>query len=128
LLIGDVSTSTGSEIFADAEIDYFAGGYGNAHLAASAAVASLIGSDRGQTLAGVVSKQVGDLKLDYGSGMSISEILGSKSKALRMIGVRKVGPYVGGISVADKDANQDDTDWAQGFARVGQFDHETVAT
>ena len=128
MLIGDLSTSTGSEIFADAEIDYYAGAYGNSHLAASAAVFSLLGSTRGQSLAGVVSKQVGDLKIDYGDAAGSNQVLTVKAKALRTLGVRKVKPYAGGISKTDKEAQEDDTDWVEGFARIGQFDLETATS
>ena len=127
LLIGDLSTSTGSEIFSDGEVDYFVGNYSNVPLAASAAVKTIVGSTRSSTLAGVLSKQVGDLKHDYGSGgSSVSEILILKAKQLRMLGVRKVKPYAGGISDSDKDAAERDTDWVKPHFKIGQFDHPGI--
>ena len=130
LLIGDISTSTGSEIFTDAEITYFNGLKPNAHLSAAAAVISLIGSTRGQTLASVVSKQVGDLKIDYGGGGSgAAGTLQAKARMLRLEGVRKVKPYAGGISESDKDGQQSDTDWNKPAFSVGLFDNpNTLST
>ena len=126
LYIGDVSTSTASELFSDGEIDYFVAEYANAPLAAAAAVKSIIGTDRAQTVAGAVSKQVGDLKLDYGANTNIAEILTVKSKQLRMLGVRKVKPYAGGISDSDKKTTQADTDLDNYHFRIGQFDHPGI--
>lgn len=124
LLIGDVSTSTGSEIFSDAEIDYFNGAKPNAFLSAALAVESLIGTDRGTTLASVIEKQVGDLKIKYGTeGGGSGGTLTAKAKSLRLQGVRKVKPYAGGISELDKDAAETDTDYNAPAFRVGMFDN-----
>lgn len=129
LLIGDVSTSTANEIFTDSEIDYFSSLKPNAHLSASAAVISLIGSTRGQTLASIVSKQVGDLKIDYGGGSGgASGTLKEKARQLRLEGVRKVKPYAGGISEIDKRNQETDTDWNQPAFRVGQFDNPSMTS
>ena len=122
LLVGDLSTSTGTEIFSDGEVDYFVASYANAELAASAAVKSLIGSSRARTLVGVVSKQVGDLKLSYGNA-DINQVLTAKAKQLRMLGVRRVKPYAGGISDSDKRAAEADADRVKPHFVIGQFDH-----
>lgn len=120
LLIGD--TSTGAEIFADGEIDYFLAANANPHLAASAAVRSLIGSTRASSLAGVMSKQVGDLKIDYRT-VSVTDLLQIKARELRTQGVRKVKPYAGGISRSDKDAAESDTDRIGSEFKIGEHDH-----
>lgn len=122
LLIGDTSTSTGNEIFSDGEIDYFVGSFPNTYMAAAGAVQTLVGSTRGSVLAGVMSKQVGDLKIDYRT-VSVTDLLTAKAKQLRTQGVRKVKPYAGGISVADKDAAESDTDRVPPHFVVGQHDH-----
>ena len=122
LLVGDLSTSTGTEIFSDGEVDYFVASYANAELAASAAVKSLIGTSRARTLVGVVKKQVGDLRLDYGNA-DVNETLKSKAKQLRMLGVRRVKPYAGGISDSDKRAAESDSDRVKPHFVIGQFDH-----
>ncbi len=128
LLIGDLSTSTGAEVFSDGEVDYFVANYSNVPLAASAAVKTIVGSTRASSLAGVLTKQVGDLKLDYGSGgMGVNEQLTAKAKQLRMLGVRKVKPYAGGISKADKDAAESDTDRVPPHFRIGQHDHPGIS-
>jgi len=126
LLIGDVSTSTSSEIFSDGEIDYFVAQYSNSELAASAALKASIGTSKSQTLAGVLSKQVGDLKIDYGGKSGAHEIIIAKASQLRMLGVRKVKPYAGGISESDKDAAESDTDRVAPNFRIGQFDHPGI--
>ncbi len=125
LHIGDLSTSTGTEIFSDGEIDYFVASHSNAELAARAAVLSTIGTSRARTLVGVVNKQVGDLKISYGNA-DINEILTAKAKQLRMLGVRKVLPYAGGISDSDKKAAEADTDRVKPHFRIGQFDHPGI--
>jgi hypothetical protein len=122
LYIGDISTSTASELFSDGEIDFFVAEYANSALAAAAAVKSIIGTSRAKTVAGAVSKQVGDLKLDYGN-IDVAGILTGKAKQLRVLGVRKVKPYAGGISESDKDATESDTDLDNYHFRIGQFDH-----
>ena len=122
LLIGDVSTSTGTEIFADNEIEWFTANHSNTYLAASAAVTSIIGSTRATVLGGVMSQQVGDLKVDYRT-VSITDLMQSKAKQLRMQGVRKVAPYAGGISQSDKRTRAADTDRQGSFSKIGIHDN-----
>lgn len=122
LLVGDLSTSTGTELFSDGEVDYFVASYANAELAASAAVKSMIGTSRARTLVGVVKKQVGDLRIEYGN-MDINQVLTAKAKQLRMLGVRRVKPYAGGISDSDKKAAEADSDRVKPHFVIGQFDH-----
>jgi len=126
LLIGDISTSTGSELFSDNEIDYFVASNSNPPLAAEAAIKSIIGTDRAKTVAGAVSKSVGDLSLNYGN-IDVHGILTGKAKQLRVQGVRKVKPYAGGISQADKAAAESDTDWVEPHFVIGQHDHPGLA-
>jgi hypothetical protein len=123
LYIGDISTSTASELFSDGEIDFFVSEYANSALAAAAAVKSIIGTSRAKTVAGAVSKQVGDLKLNFGDNVNIADILTGKAKQLRVLGVRKVKPYAGGISESDKDATESDTDLDPYHFKIGMFDH-----
>lgn len=124
LLLGDVSTS--SPIFADDEIDFFVSAKANVYFAAAAAVSSLIGTSRAKTMAGVVSKAVGDLKLSYGDNTSVTETLQGKIRQLRLEGSRSAKPYAGGISEADKDAAYTDTDWAQPSFQRGLYDHPSL--
>jgi hypothetical protein len=123
LLIGDVSTSTGSEIFSDNEIQYFRNAKANEFLSAALAIDSIAGTTRYSSLSSVVAKQVGDLRIDYGQGASISNDLFAKSKWLRLQGIRTVRPYAGGISISDKDASKDDSDRVAPTFTVGQFDY-----
>ena len=123
LLIGDVSTSTGSEIFSDNEIQYFRNAKPNEFLSAALAIDSIAGTTRFTSLATIQSKWVGDLKIDYGQGSAASNDLFAKSKWLRLQGIRTVKPYAGGISISDKDASKDDTDRVGPAFTVGQFDY-----
>ena len=127
LLISDMATSTAGEVFTDNEIEWFNANHSNTYLAAAAAVRSLIGSDRATTLAGLMSKQVGDLKLDFRT-VSITDLMLSKAKQLRMQGVRSVKPYAGGISESDKKTAEQDTDWEKPFSRIGIHDIDRNAT
>lgn len=129
LLIGDTSTSTGSEIFADAEIDFFNAQTPNVYLAAALAVESVMGTDRGNTLTSVVEKQVGDLKIKYGTASGGSRgSLAAKAKSLRMQGVRQVKPYAGGISESDKDSAEQDSDWERPAFTVGMHDRTSSSS
>ncbi len=120
LLVGD--TSTGAEIFSDGEVDYYLANAANTYMAAHDAVLSLTGTTRAAALAGVMSKQVGDLKIDYRT-VSVTDILQAKARDLRRKGVRKVKPYAGGISQSDKDATVSDSDRVAPVFKVGQHDH-----
>lgn len=125
LLIGDLSTSTSSELFTDAEIDYFSALKPNAHLAAASALTSILGSTRADSFRSVTTKKVGDLSLTYaGAGQAGSYLtIREKIRQLRMDGVRKVKPYAGGISDSDKRASESDTDRDPPHFRIGQHDH-----
>lgn len=127
LLIGDIATTTTGEIFADGEVDYFVANYSNVPLAASAAVKTLMGSTRATALAGVVYKQVGDLRIDRGGG-GTDEVLSRKAAELRSLGVRKVKPYAGGISISDKDSQESDSDWEKPNFNLGMHDNPNGST
>ena len=85
----------------------------------------MIGTSRARTLVGVVKKQVGDLRLDYGNA-DVNETLRGKAKQLRMLGVRRVKPYAGGISDSDKKAAEADSDRVKPHFVIGQFDHPGI--
>lgn len=87
------------------------------------AIDSIAGTTRYSALSSVVSKQVGDLKIDYGQGASLSNDLFTKSKWLRLQGIRNVKPYAGGISISDKDSNRETTDAVQPAFRIDQFSY-----
>lgn len=131
LLIGDTSTSTGSEIFADGEIDYFNAAKPNVFLSAALAIESIMGSTRGDDLsAGLSSKKVGDLALTFRSGAAQGSYLTlrEKIKNLRMEGVRQVKPYAGGISESDKDSAEQDSDWERPAFTVGMHDRTSSSS
>ncbi len=88
---------------------------------------TLIGTTRGNDMvSAVTSKKVGDLTLGFSNPGNVYLALREKSKQLRMLGVRKVKPYAGGISQSDKKATQSDTDLEPYHFRIGQFDHPGI--
>lgn len=50
-----------------------------------------------------------------------SAAFAARAKELRTKLTRRAGFYAGGISIADRDTNEDDTDWARGGIQRGQF-------
>jgi hypothetical protein len=119
LLIGDIS-STGP-VFTDAEISYFAGATSNNYYAAAMALEAMAGN-----IASVNNKKVGDLQLNYLGVATVQDLL-NKAKLYRtqaaVSASGAVKPYSGGISVADKDAQLDDTDWDRPAASIGMHDY-----
>lgn len=118
LLIFD--TSTGSPLLSDAEVDYFVAQEPNVHLAAAEA-ARTIAAKYGPN----VDKQVGDLRLSESAKNTNYNTLAAD---LRRKGVRSVKPYAGGISIADKDAAESDTDWNRPSFKIGQYDNPNSST
>jgi len=75
------------------------------------------------------SKQVGDLKITYADGGQ-AESYKTMAKALRNRAYRRAGSgvYAGGISHADKDTQEEDTDRVQPAFSKGMDDHESSGT
>lgn len=132
LLIGDTSSSTASEIFSDAEIDYFVSLKPNAYLSAAAALGSVLGSTRAASIGAneLASKKIGDLTLQYRSGAAQGSYLTLREKirTLRLEGVRKVKPYAGGISRSDKQTARSDADRDPPHFSIGMTDHPGLGT
>lgn len=122
LLIGD--TDVASAALTDEELQYYLDTAGNLYLAAAYAVEAIMSAQGG----GITSKQVGDLKVTYGGAGGASG-LAALAKTLRMRAARTSGtPYAGGISVADREALDADTDRTASAFVVGQDDNPSVDT
>jgi len=116
LLIGDTSTSRAFNLD-DAEVDYFADTSSNIHIAAANAAEAL----GARYLEAADSKKVGDLALSKVKGEG--ERLAAKARELRRRAAAGALPIIGGVSIADKQAREDDTDRpTPAFAR-GQHDY-----
>lgn len=122
LLIGDTSTS--SPVLTDTEVDYYISTYGNLLLAASYALEGIVANQGGS----VSEKQVGDLRIKYESAGGSGGLAGL-AKSLRVRAARTSGnPYAGGISIADKDSVEADSDRVSPSFTVGQDDNPSVYT
>ena len=114
-LIYGGSTRTGT--LSTGDIGWFVDNAPNVWLAASEAAASeaaAYGSGR---------KKVGDLEIEEGSAGGWLDL----SRRLRRKGISAVSPYAGGISVADKAAQDTDSDWDRPANRLGMFDYDSVS-
>lgn len=112
-------TVEASEKLSDETIAWLLDSYSNVWFA-GAAGAELIG---GQQSAAVNMTRVGDLQITSGAG-NIGGQYRDLAKRLREQGLRKgVAPYAGGISVADKESQEDDTDWDRTPVKLGIHDN-----
>lgn len=94
-------TNTNRQLVQDSEIDWMQTQEANVYMAAAACCDMLIAK------AGAVkSKTIGDLSITYDPHFYV--MLGAQ---LRSRGMTYQIPYAGGISIADKVAVQDDSDW-----------------
>jgi len=112
LRIGD--TSSGSARFSDEELDAFLSVESNKYLAAAVAAESLMA-----LYATKVDKSVGRLRI------SMQQASGHFSKLamrLRAEASMRVAPYAGGISIADKQDQNADTDRVNPSFSMGQYD------
>lgn len=122
LLIGDTVVATAA--LTDEELQYYLDTAGNLYLAAAYAVEAIMSAQGG----GITSKQVGDLKVTYG-GPGGASGLAALAKTLRARAARTSGtPYAGGISVADSDAIEAETDRTDPSFVVGRDDNPSVDT
>ena len=122
LLVFDNNVTTEANAkLSDEEIQFFIGR--NSHISLAAAeAAEAIGA---KFASGGTSKKVGDLQID-GVGMSYKELADTlRSQAGRRAGS---GAYAGGTSIADKDAQEADTDRIQTDITIGMDDNPQAGT
>lgn len=120
LLIGDLSTSSSGELLKSAECTYFLNTYGTARAAAPHAARAVAAMFADQ-----VAKSVGDLRLDAQQKYDHYITLAASLERSATIGAI---PFAGGISIAQKQAVESDTDRVVPAFRVGQFDNPNLAS
>ena len=113
LRIGDTSTS--DQLLQDEEILAVIAAETNTLKAAAVCAQSIAG-----TFARKVDKTVGKLRIMMSQA---SERYSDMAADLLLESGRKAGAWAGGISVADKDDTEDDTDRVKPAFAVGQFDN-----
>jgi len=104
---------TTRQLLADEEIDWIQTQEMNCYMMAAACCEILVAR-----AGNVKSKRVGDLSVDYDV-----EFYRGLAARLRARGLSYQVPYVGGVSTADKLAQEDDTDWVPSRIFRGIFDN-----
>ena len=118
VLVQDTSSSTASELLSDTEYDYFSSVTSNIWIAAQLAANTLAARAASSDSAGVKSKAVGALKIEYSAGLQDAETYRSLSKKFGRMAAAQIAPFSGGQSISGKVAEEQDTDRVQpAFAR-----------
>lgn len=107
------STTPGRPYFQDEEIDWVQTTQPNVYLMAAELCESMAAR-----LGAVQSKRVADLAVTYNPAF-----WRERAAMLRARGASGQAPYMGGISIADKDAQQSNPDAVPPRAFKGEFDH-----
>lgn len=118
LLLGDLSTSSSGELLKSAECTYFLTSYGSARAAAPHAARAIAAMFADQ-----VGRAVGDLRVDAQQKFEhYSTLASSLERQAALSGV----PFAGGISIAQKQSVESDTDRVAPAFRVGEHDHPEI--
>lgn len=126
LYVGDISTSTSSELLADTDYAHFVSVTGNIFIAAQLAANSLAARAASSDSAGVSRKKVGDLEIEYSAGLQDAQTYRDLAKKFGRMAAAGISPYAGGLTNSDKQANRSDTDLVKPYFRRGQFDNPGV--
>ena len=110
LLVADTGTSTATELLPDTAYTRFNSLGGNLWIAAQLAANTLAARAASSDSAGVKSKAVGDLKIEYSAGMQDAETYRALGKKFGRMAAANVAPYAGGLSASGKRAVESDTD------------------
>lgn len=113
--IGD--TSSGDPLMQDEEIEALVTSEGNRHLAAAVAAETI-----GAKFARYVDKSVGKLSLSMAQASEHYFKLADRLRSDVLMDTSAGGPYAGGISQADKEQDESDSDRVDPGFYVGQFD------
>lgn len=116
VLLGD--TDSTDQLLSDEELQYFADQWSNIYQAAAAASKAIAGR-----FARFMDKEVGDLKIAYSQRYAHYSNLCDEFTA-QGTSMLTVAPYAGGISKADKETNQSNTDRVAPDFVKDQFDSE----
>ena len=132
-LVSDTNTSR--QLLTDEFIAYTLAAKPNVYLAAALCAETLVSSTAATAAylaSNITRKKVGDLELSYGgggsAGGSAADHYRALAKTLRLQAASRVAPFSGGISVDDKQTQQDDTDWSKPPFRLGQHDYDSLST
>ena len=120
LLIGDTNTS--DQLLSDEELCFLQTEFGSATDIYSTALAA-IDVIIAELARKPDSKSVGPLSLSYASRIANLE---RARKRIEVLSMKKGGaptPYAGGISIADKEIDENDDDVTQHHVQVGGFDN-----
>ena len=122
LHVGDISTSTGSELLPDAAYTTFNSQASSIWIAAQLAANALAARAASSDSAGVTKREVGDLKITYSGGLEDAGTYRALASKFGRMAAAGVSPYAGGISVSDKSSVEDDTDRIKPMFKRGLFD------
>lgn len=114
LYVGDISTSTASELLADTDYAHFNSVASNIWVAAQLAANSLAAKFTG-VASDVKSKKVGDLSIEYSDAASAAEGYKKLAEKFGRMAASEIAPYAGGQTESDKDTDRDDTDMVKPF-------------
>lgn len=124
-LLGDTTESTA--MFSDEEITWLLMNNSNQYIAAAIAAdtaaqkyVNIMGGG-----SGVKTKTVGALSISYDSAKERVDTYSALSRKLRILAATNsnlAGIYSGGISIADKKSNEQDTDWDKPAFTRGMHD------
>ena len=103
-------TDTNNQLFTDAEVAWAIADHNNVYLSAAALADIAVGANRG-----VSSKGVGRTRIAY---------LKNRAPLWRSRGLMHQKPFAGGISVADQQVLQDDSDWPRRDFERGMHDRD----
>ena len=115
LLLGDTDSSKPQ--MSDEELNYFISEYTTVQMAASMAARSLASK-----YARLVTKEVGDLRIEYSD--LYRHYLDLAGSLLEQAALEGASPFLGGYSTSDKDTLYDDTTKVQPYFIRDQFDDQ----
>ena len=124
VLVGDISTSTSSELLADADYTFFLT-QGSFYIAAKLAANSLAAKFTG-VAQDIKTKKVGDLEITYSDANNAASGYKMLASEFGRMAAAGVSPYAGGISRSDKASVQADTDRVDPAFSRGIFDNPAV--
>lgn len=124
LLVGDISTSTASELLQDADYTFFLT-QGSFYIACQLAANSLA-AKFASIAEGVKRKEVGDLKIEYSDAKGAADDYSELSKKFQRMAAAQISPYAGGITHSGKTTDRLDTDLVQPSFRRGLMDNPAV--
>ncbi len=124
-LVGD--TVEKDAIFQDEEIDWILTQNANVYFAAALAADAASAQFSSAAKDGVKTKTVGALSISYSNTERAAEYrtMASGLRTRAATNSRFIF-YAGGISIADKKTNEQDTDWNQPNFKLGQFDNPQI--